>query len=260
MAHMVQHHYYKFVAYTFLQIIFTYFNGYSAMIFFPFYLYRMSNIFINPWIGIFVLGTDTDVSSDQVALANPKLYLPGQSHSHFTIRSYWKWFGFGVWHSVSIYLLWKLFLTGSIDSSGKQTEHWYLSMCIFFSIQFLIEFKALLEIKRIDIFFGFMVILFLFLLVFIPCFHNLAFTRVLDFGIEGVVFQIWTSPMSIVMIFAIMFFALIPDLLMKSFAALLWPTLAQKLNSKQVEKRDNRIMKDSASDSSMASMRDQMNI
>jgi len=202
------------------------------MIFFPFYLYRMSNIFINPWIGIFVLGTDIDVSSDEVSLANPKLYHPGLSHSHFTIRSYWKWFMFGVWHSASIYLLWQNYLGYATDESGKGTDHWYMSMCIFFSIQLIIEFKLILELKRIDVFFAFWACLFVILLLFIPFLFSLSFMWHLDYGMEGIIVAIWTSPTKIIMIVAIPMIALIPDIIMKTYAALLWPTLSHRINTK----------------------------
>merc|ERR1740117_346595 len=88
---------YKNVALLMGDVVWMHMDSFRGRIAFPEYLSINYNVFFTSWHILFVLGWDHDVS-DEVANANPELYLVGPNRQLFNKLVFAKWVFFAIYH------------------------------------------------------------------------------------------------------------------------------------------------------------------
>lgn len=138
------YYFYKNIAVVFTEIWFALYNGYSGQVYFLDWLPLLYNSFWTSWPCLIAYGLEQDVDSEN-SLKYPELYKIGQKGQHFTIRKFWIWVCFAIWHGTFTFWTTIISTSKAIDYTGHIKHLWWVSTISFSVIVNIVTLKLFIE-------------------------------------------------------------------------------------------------------------------
>ncbi|KAJ6245375.1 putative phospholipid-transporting atpase [Anaeramoeba flamelloides] len=212
---VILYSFYKNVAFSFMQILFGYFSGWSAQTLFPAIFMSIYNVFFTS-LPILVIGVlDQDVSAKS-ELKHPQLYSGDNRNNQFSFKRFWVWIIEGVYHACVMFFIPTLFYKNDmLRSDGKDSGFWLFSILIYSCVVFVVNLKCAIEttfwtwVHHVTIW-GSVAVWFIFVLIF----SNSFFFSSDLYQIGNVLFKLpffWLTLLFVVTL------CLLPDILIKFY-------------------------------------------
>ena len=204
----------------FLNIVVGLFSGQRL---FEEYLYQLFNVFFTA-APVIIYGIFERDISKQDCLDFPQLYRVGPGRVHAKRRTFVQWLLTGLWHSVCVFFIPYLCMTGTriYNSDGIPSDIWLFGIYVYLSIVLVVNLKLLLEayflnglLIAVTIGSSLLWFLCLYILEIVP---NLSYTSVnLSPQLPGISKRLYSSPMTFFILFATCATALVRDFIFKAF-------------------------------------------
>lgn len=251
---VVLYYFYKNIVLVFTEIYFAFYNGYSGQIYFADWLPMLYNALWTSLTCLFAYALEKDVNYEETK-KNPQLYSSGQRREYFSFFIFWKWVALAAFHGIITYFSCSYGFRGIIDDDGKTEDMWFASTIAFSCIIHLVTFKLAIEL----IFMNWIVIVagtisVLFYWLFVIVFNTSFFSQIFQPEIEFVYFRMFANGRFWLALIFVPIIALIPDMTLKYFMQLYFPSVSdqvlQKLQNKKsyIVKRFGKEENDNSND------------
>ncbi|KAJ3445333.1 putative phospholipid-transporting atpase [Anaeramoeba flamelloides] len=210
---VILYSFYKNVAFSFMQILFGHFSGWSAQTLFPAFLISTYNLFFTS-LPILIVGIFDQDISDESEEKYPQLYSCDNQKDDFSFKGYWIWIIEGVFHACVMFFIPILIIgTNIVRHDGKPTAFWVYSIIIYTSVVFVVNLKVAIETTYWTWMHHFTIwgsIIFWFLLISI--FSN---SLKLSSDLHSIAKEVYTHPICWISLLLVVFICLLPDIAWK---------------------------------------------
>lgn len=144
------YYFYKNIILVFTEIYFVFFNGFSGQIYFAEWLPTLYNALWTSLTCLFAFAFENDTHDPRIDIEHTKLFKIGQWGKYFSILIFWKWVLQAFYQGCVIFWMTHA-LAGPVDSTGKTSDHWYISSIAFTCVIHLVTLKLILETINLNI-------------------------------------------------------------------------------------------------------------
>lgn len=238
---VICYYFYKNIVLVFTEIYFAFYNGFSGQIYFADWLPMLYNSLWTSLTCLFAYALERDVTY-AVTLLHPKLYEAGQKKEYFSYLIFWKWVGLAALHGIIIFFSCSFGFRGVIDSDGKTEDMWFASTIAFSVIIHLVTGKLAIEL----IYLNWIVLAagigsVFFYWAFVIIFNTSAISQTFQPELEYVYFRMFANLKFWIVIILLPFIVLLPDMTIKYFKQLYWPSVSDKVVAEEYNRKKSFI-------------------